>query len=100
MYSLCIVGHVVDKCYKLHGYLSGYKFKNRFSQRKPAANQASIASDSYEDPSAMSSLSSNQYQQLIAFLSSHLQQNSSQSSGEPLVSDLTGPQSGNQDWDG
>ncbi|KAI9162420.1 hypothetical protein LWI28_027130 [Acer negundo] len=85
-----IVGHVMDKCYKLHGYPPGYKFKNQFSQSKLVANQASIASDSYEDPSAMSSLSSNQCQQLIALLSSHLQQNSSQSSGEPLVSNFTG----------
>ncbi|KAK0593262.1 hypothetical protein LWI29_033784 [Acer saccharum] len=84
-----IVGHVVDKCYKLHGYPPGYKFNNRFSHSKPAANQASIASDSSEDPFAMSSLSSNQCQQLIALLSSHLQQNSSQSSGEPLVSYFT-----------
>ena len=26
------LGHVVDKCYKLHGYPLGYKFKNKSQQ--------------------------------------------------------------------
>ena len=26
-----VLGHVIDKCYKLHGYPSSYKFKNKGS---------------------------------------------------------------------
>uniref|UniRef100_A0A2N9I4I6 Integrase catalytic domain-containing protein n=1 Tax=Fagus sylvatica TaxID=28930 RepID=A0A2N9I4I6_FAGSY len=42
-----ITGHTVDKCYKLHGYPPGYKFKNKMH----SANQTSATGE--ETPSAL-----------------------------------------------
>ncbi|KAK0579903.1 hypothetical protein LWI29_033294 [Acer saccharum] len=72
-----VLGHTMDKCYKLHGYPPGYKFKSRNpngNQGKPIANQASFGFDHGEEVSSeSSSLSNSQCQQLIALLSSQLQ---------------------------
>ncbi|KAK0606056.1 hypothetical protein LWI29_033682 [Acer saccharum] len=69
-----IVGHVVDKCYKLHGFPPGFKFRNHVSNGKPVVSQTSANSDISEDTSVVhSKLSPNQCQQIIAFLSSQLQ---------------------------
>ncbi|KAL5578709.1 hypothetical protein UlMin_011151 [Ulmus minor] len=82
------VGHTIDKCYKLHGYPPGFRFKNgttptnvnRFSSSSasnisamPMTNQASLMSDKADDSSdPVSSLSLSQCQQLIAMLSTQL----------------------------
>ena len=34
-----ILGHTVDKCYKLYGYPPGYKFKSKNPHAKAQANQ-------------------------------------------------------------
>ena len=38
-----VLGHVVDKCYKLHGYPFGYKFKNKGSQATSFAECCSFS---------------------------------------------------------
>ncbi|TXG66151.1 hypothetical protein EZV62_007426 [Acer yangbiense] len=50
-----IVGHVVDKCYKLHGFPPGFKFRNHVSNGKPVVNQTSANSDISEDTSVVHS---------------------------------------------
>ena len=59
------MGHVVDKCYKLHGYPPGYKFKNKGGQ--PFANNVVVAEDHISEPVALTKA---QYQQLIGLLNS------------------------------
>ena len=59
------MGHVVDRCYKLHGYPPGYKFKNKGGQ--PFANNI-IATEYYA--SELVTLTKAQYQQLVGLLNS------------------------------
>jgi len=73
-------GHTIEKCYKLHGYLSGYKPKQRNSSFGQA-NSITV-NQVYEVPnqpknhenfgSFMQTLIPVQYQQLMGMLSSHL----------------------------
>ncbi|XP_075658822.1 uncharacterized protein LOC142628657 [Castanea sativa] len=59
------MGHVVDKCYKLHGYPPRYKFKNKGGQ--PLANNVIAAEDHASEPIT---LTKTEYQQLIGLLNS------------------------------
>ncbi|RVW64252.1 hypothetical protein CK203_052302 [Vitis vinifera] len=76
-----IPGHTVDKCYKLNGYLPGYKFKPKGKPTKIRINQASSSvGDGIVTPSSeisLDTLTANQCKQLLTFLSSQLQLNSS-----------------------
>ena len=56
-----IIGHTVDKCYKLHGYFPGYKFKNKVH----SANQSSAFGEDHHLPFTQA-----QCQQVLAMLSS------------------------------
>uniref|UniRef100_A0A2N9H706 Reverse transcriptase Ty1/copia-type domain-containing protein n=1 Tax=Fagus sylvatica TaxID=28930 RepID=A0A2N9H706_FAGSY len=56
-----ITGHIVDKCYKLHGYPPRYKFKNKVH----FANQSSVIGEDPHLPFTQA-----QCQQLLAMLSS------------------------------
>ena len=56
-----IIGRTVDKCYKLHGYPPGYKFKNKVH----SANQSSVIRKDPHLPFTQA-----QCQQLLAMLSS------------------------------
>jgi hypothetical protein len=64
-----ITGHTVDKCYKLHGYPPGYKFKNKMH----SANQTSATGEEPHLP-----FTQVQCQQLLAMLSSQASLNPSQ----------------------
>uniref|UniRef100_A0A2N9EQW3 Retrotransposon Copia-like N-terminal domain-containing protein n=1 Tax=Fagus sylvatica TaxID=28930 RepID=A0A2N9EQW3_FAGSY len=64
-----ITGHTVDKCYKLHGYPPGYKFKNKMH----SANQTSATGEEPHLP-----FTQVQCQQLLAMLSSQSSLNPSQ----------------------
>ena len=57
--------HVVDKCYKLHGYPPGYKFKNKGGQ--PFANNVVVAEDHVSEPITLTKA---QYQKLVGLLNS------------------------------
>ncbi len=56
-----ITGHTVDKCYKLHGYLLDYKFKNKVH----SANHSSAFGEDHHLPFTQA-----QCQQVLAMLSS------------------------------
>ena len=58
------MGHVVDKCYKLHGYSPGYKFKNK--PQTFASNLVAIEDSSNEPVS----LTRAEYQQFVSLLNS------------------------------
>ena len=60
------MGHVVDKCYKLHGYPPGYKFKNKVRSTTFANNIIAVDQGSDEGVS----LTKAEYQQLIGLLNS------------------------------
>ncbi|KAL5547823.1 hypothetical protein UlMin_003054 [Ulmus minor] len=99
-------GHTIDKCYKLHGYPPGFRFKNgttptnvnRFSSSSssnisamPMTNQASLMSDKADDSSdPVSSLSPSQCQQLIAMLSTQLTSTTPVNNEQPVISNFTG----------
>ena len=76
-----IAGHIVDKCYKLHGYPPGYKFKGKMH----SANQSSAI---VEDPHLPFTRA--QCQQLLSMLSS---QASLQSSQAPINSQILSQES-------
>ena len=63
-----VLGHVVDKCYKLHGYPLGYKFKTKGSQVASFANNV-VAVDTSLDESV--NLTRSENQQLLSLLNSH-----------------------------
>ena len=76
-----VVGHTVDKCYKLHGYPPGYKSKFNSAGSKSSgsqstnANQVSVDCIANQVPgtsSSLSSLSASQCQQLIDLLHSQI----------------------------
>ena len=60
------IGHVVDKCYKLHSYPLGYKFKNKVGLATFANNVVATKEGSNE----VVSLTKEEYQQLIGLLNS------------------------------
>ena len=59
------MGHVVDKCYKLHGYPPGYRFKNKGGQ--PFASNVVADEDHVSEPIT---LTKSQYQKLVGLLNS------------------------------
>ena len=62
-----ILGHMVDKCYKLHGYPPGYKFKNKGQQGGSSfANTIAVTDNSKENVS----LTRVEHQQLLSSLNS------------------------------
>ena len=67
-----ITGHTIDKCFKIHGYPPGYKFKGKNSLAPHVANQVAVQDNTAESSVA---IPVNQYQQLLALLTSHLTQN-------------------------
>ena len=56
------MGHVKEKCYKLHGYPPGHKLYK--GQNQPASNQASMNSLALQ----ASSFTPKQYQQILALI--------------------------------
>ena len=63
-----VLGHDVDKCYKLHEYPPGYKFKNKGSQATSFANNV-VGADASLDECV--NLTRSEYQQLLSLLNSH-----------------------------
>ncbi|KAA8517066.1 hypothetical protein F0562_017116 [Nyssa sinensis] len=70
-----ILGHTVDRCYKIHGYPPGYKFRSN-NNSNAAAHQVSTSDDRSDQSNSfggfVQNLNSNQYQQLMSMLSTHL----------------------------
>ncbi|XP_050281253.1 uncharacterized protein LOC126722142 [Quercus robur] len=58
------MGHIVDKCYKLHGYPPGYKFKNK--NQSFASNLVAV-DDSSSEPISFTRA---EYQQLVGLMNS------------------------------
>lgn len=72
------VGHVVDKCYKKHGYPTSFKPNQRTDAKSSSVVANVIVEDCSPDlNSSGSELSPTQIQQLVSFLSSKLQPPSS-----------------------
>jgi hypothetical protein len=44
-----LLGHTMEKCYKLHGYPPGYKF-NKNKLNSPSANQVQEADQNFQAP--------------------------------------------------
>ncbi|KAA8535110.1 hypothetical protein F0562_030113 [Nyssa sinensis] len=70
-----IRGHTVDRCYKIHGYPPGYKFRSN-NNSNATAHQVSTSDDRPDQSNSfggfVQNLNSNQYQQLMSMLSTHL----------------------------
>ncbi|XP_033129337.1 uncharacterized protein LOC103873357, partial [Brassica rapa] len=70
-------GHVIDKCYKKHGYPNSMK-PNQKSERSFSSVSANAAiTDTIQNDEASTELSASQIQQLVSFLSTKLQPPSS-----------------------
>ncbi|XP_075648679.1 uncharacterized protein LOC142619466 [Castanea sativa] len=63
-----MLGHMVDKCYKLHGYPPGYKHKGKINA---SANQVTYPQGA-SDASAQCPITKAQCEQLLAFFNSGL----------------------------
>ena len=59
-----MLGHTIDKCYKLHGYPPGYKPKRRSSANQVTCNPGTAT----ESGSVQCPISKAQCEQLLAFL--------------------------------
>ncbi|KAK0581786.1 hypothetical protein LWI29_017973 [Acer saccharum] len=69
-----ILGHTVDRCYKIHGYPLGYKFRSN-NKSNAAVHQVSTSNSSDQSnlfEGFVHNLDSNQYQQLMYMFSTHL----------------------------
>ncbi|KAL5569594.1 hypothetical protein UlMin_026169 [Ulmus minor] len=68
--------HTMDRCYKFHGYPPGYKFRSNNNSNAAAAHQVSTSDDKLDQSNSfggfVQNLNSNQYQQLMSMLSTHL----------------------------
>ena len=62
------LGHVANKCYKLHGNPPSYKFKTKGSQASSFANNV-VATNNSPDESV--NLTRSEYQRLLSLLNSH-----------------------------
>jgi len=71
-----LLGHTIEKCYKLHGYPPGYKF----TKGKPLPSSANLVHDS---PLPQLPLSSEQCQQLLTLLRSKCSDDASSSVNIP-----------------
>eukprot|EP00261_Vitis_vinifera_P034449 XP_019075692.1 PREDICTED: uncharacterized protein LOC109122674 [Vitis vinifera] len=109
-----ILGHTVDRCYKIHGYPPGFRNRPNFrpngsrpNQMLPNSlhtNQLTLTDGSTASASPPP-LTHDQHNQLLALLSLHSSSGSSASFGDsnPLqqsISNFTGPFTGEADWDG
>ncbi|XP_062115088.1 uncharacterized protein LOC133829279 [Humulus lupulus] len=95
-------GHLVEKCFFLHGFPPGYGDKRRQDEAiKPSVHQASasLASGSIlGKPPVLSQTELSQ--QLISLLSQNLQQNvAATDTNMPIASQVSGTLSDFQDWD-
>ncbi|KAI9200469.1 hypothetical protein LWI28_008431 [Acer negundo] len=97
-YTNCkTLGHTVDRCYKLHGYPPGYKFRNN-STSNAAAHQVSTSDDRTDQSNGfggfLQNLNSNQYQQLMSMFSTHLSSSTKVTDASPancLADQVTDP---------
>ena len=83
-----MLGHTVDKCYKIHGYPPGYKFKPK-TQANAVESSGTGGMVEVSNP-ALSSLSSEQIHQIINHLSTQLTTTAQASGDVNLTSFQTG----------
>ena len=63
------LGHIIDKCYKLHGFPTGFKFKNKPSMAHQLSSGQILESLPFASPLHNHlAFTSNQYQQLLAVI--------------------------------
>ncbi|OIT32391.1 hypothetical protein A4A49_62029, partial [Nicotiana attenuata] len=65
-------GHLIEKCYKLHGYPQNFKFGNRNARARVAANvysnPESKVDNFSENPTPSTTITADQYKQLMNIL--------------------------------
>ncbi|XP_022871010.1 uncharacterized protein LOC111390234 [Olea europaea var. sylvestris] len=89
-------GHVVDKCYKLHGFPPGYKPKERAGRSSNQANcvVAGLISDldqtQHKVGDFMQTLNAAQYQHLLSILNDHLTAAKFETQEEAVPDQITG----------
>ncbi|KAJ0078062.1 hypothetical protein Patl1_37338 [Pistacia atlantica] len=70
-----ILGHTVDRCYKIHGYPPSYKFRSN-NNYNASAHQVSTTDNKSDHSNSfggfVQNLNFDQYQQLMSMLSTHL----------------------------
>ncbi|XP_062082287.1 uncharacterized protein LOC133788717 isoform X2 [Humulus lupulus] len=81
------LGHLVDKCFFIHGFLPGYDSKKNTN---PTVNSTSLTTDtSTADASSINKLTT-QCQHLFSLLSQQLKPNDSYPETQPVVSNFSG----------
>ena len=68
-----MLGHIVDKCYKLHGYPPGYKQKGKFNANQVSYPQGTAIENSSNAP-AQCPITKAQCEQLLALFNSGIDQ--------------------------
>ncbi|XP_057958409.1 uncharacterized protein LOC131151175 [Malania oleifera] len=85
-----ITGHIVDKCYKLHGYPPHYKFKDRNKDGSTSVNSVQQTFVVDDNSSTHMSLTAKQYQQLMALLKPHSSSTTIPSANMALLLNFSG----------
>lgn len=67
------VGHVVDRCYKKHGFPTSFKPNQRPSSSPSFTANVAVTESAQRDSGVSEDLSPDQIQQLVSFLSNKLQ---------------------------
>ncbi|KAM6584033.1 hypothetical protein CsatB_011035 [Cannabis sativa] len=93
-------GHLVDKCFFLHGFPPGYGDKKKADKGKAPANHTSSTpiANHTTAPNIPADLTS-QCQQLISLLSQQLSQATPSAENTPAASNMAGSFSEGGDWD-
>ncbi|XP_038896914.1 uncharacterized protein LOC120085123 [Benincasa hispida] len=109
--SYCgIKGHIVDKCYKLHGYPPSHRLYNYSIHQKDAilnSSSSTIATSKKNNTAEKSnqstffaSLTNNQYSQLMTMLQSHLSISQNEEIIKTKTTHVAGQVKLENDWDG
>ncbi|XP_058745142.1 uncharacterized protein LOC131617890 [Vicia villosa] len=89
-----ILGHIKDKCFKLHGYPPGYR-KNKVISSTPSAANA-VNTEILDDAAP---LNTKQYQQLIAYIQGQMARQSTLGEASSSCASV-GHSQGEGDWQG
>ncbi|KAG6698883.1 hypothetical protein I3842_08G041700, partial [Carya illinoinensis] len=91
-----LAGHIVDKCFKLHGYPPNYKFRDK--SKTGSVNSVQQSSMVADNSSTTLPITVDQYQQLLALLQPSPAV--TPSANMALVPNFSGPSHLEDDWDG
>ncbi|CAI8602449.1 unnamed protein product [Vicia faba] len=94
-----VIGHLKEKCFKLHGYPPGYKKTQSFKTANQSHNVSDHGVAGSKPLSEMLAMTPKNYQQLIHFLQTQMTKVGT-SEVTPFVNSFIGHQAIQDDWQG